>query len=123
MSDLKELLERVKAATGPSDELDDAIADTLGLWEVTMEAEDMHSQPHEVRRRDFYSDSIDAALALVEKMLPGWGWSVADYGHAGASCSCFLHPAPEQSSCLHDSGRTPPLAILAALLTAIVAQQ
>lgn len=54
------------------------------------------------------ADSLDDALAVLEKARPGWGWSVSCYG-SGIS-SCFLH-RPDGEGCMHVEGKTPAAAV------------
>jgi hypothetical protein len=109
LTDLQALLERVKAATGPDRELDRAIDD--------------YFDPMHIGALRPVTASIDAALALVERRLPRWNWIVSD------RATCVLRPAngkDENRSWIQwreANARTPPLAILAALLTALIAQQ
>ena len=106
MGDLNELVERVKAATGPDRELDYAIS-RFADGELAR-----HSSLHLP-----YTASIDAALALTERMLPGW-----DYVLEGASRHCFvlMHPDNEDGEGVFvETAATSALAILAALLTAL----
>lgn len=86
MSDLAELLERVKAATGPDRELDADLAQTIEGVEIqwrqangTMEMYPVQRYPSTTHSAGFgigpvpnYTASIDAALALTERVLPGW---------------------------------------------------
>lgn len=60
ISKLRELLERVEGATGPDREIDKAISKAL-LGETSMAP---------------LTRSIDCAVELCERVLPGWGWSV-----------------------------------------------
>jgi hypothetical protein len=90
------------------------------------------SDPYCLARRAFelpFTSSIDAALALVERKLPGWivvnlcEWE-DDALRSRGPWLCQLkrrgtqdHLGAPKGECRH--GKTPPLAILAALLTAI----
>lgn len=76
MTDLTELLARVEAATGPDRELDAEI-----FIRVARDGDDSIVYNRQIEKvwigRDWfdfprYSGSVDAALALVERVLPGW---------------------------------------------------
>ena len=113
---LADLLAKVTAATGPDIEIDAA----LYVLEVPRMADVL---PHwsDVQKRDLitpYTASIDAALALVERMLPGWGVSL-HIGDTGASCAVSK---PVKFEEIWGSAPTVPLAILAALLSALSSQ-
>lgn len=88
MTDLSDLIERVRAATGADTELDVAL---LPFWDARHEALRVYDERYEteladgrfsVRSKDgFYSSSapfprftasIDAAIGLAERVLPGW---------------------------------------------------
>lgn len=121
MSDLMELLERVKAATGPDRELEYAlVCHFFGADEGLL---------HEIHGINLYrlTASIDAALALVERKLPGW--VVDDLSQnsrlAGDPWGCKLasyygsDPSRNRSAVSGYDYPTAPLAILAALLSAL----
>ena len=138
MSDLMELLERVKAATGPDRELDVAL-EVAFPYDTSIS----HShRPSSVRGKvtcrynsgssgtygaSRYTASIDAALALVERRLPEW--VVYDLSqnsrHAGDPWGCTLavfyggNPSKNRSAASGYDYPTAPLAILAALLSAL----
>jgi len=59
VGDVTGLVERLEKATGPDREIDAAIRAQLGI------SEGYHAH-------EFYTASLDAALALVERVLPGW---------------------------------------------------
>lgn len=118
---LKALRERVLAATGHDDNLCDAIATALDDWMTGHTSSyDQHSKPETFHHRDDYSDSIDAALALVERVLPGWDICLS-HGHGEPWESCIAPP----DRAANDIGHAPtlPLAILAALLSALIAKE
>lgn len=64
------------------------------------------------------TSSLDATIALVERVLPGWAWSVFDDGHA------WLWPDQKRDLLAGFQARvsTPPLALLTALFRALIAQ-
>lgn len=121
---LESLLERVRAATGPDRELDYAVS-RFADGELAR-----HSSLHLP-----YTASIDASLALVERLLPGWRWGISSHSlkdgvyqegpHAGlprhvdgfrahVTERSALRPMPSIAD-----ARTAPLALLAALLSAL----
>lgn len=101
------LKERVEKATGP-----DRIID----WELTFDGKGVP---------DNYTASIDAALALVERVLPTWGWEVhQDDDHYQGPL--FYWAAVRKLISLPEAhrarGATASLAILSALLAALIAE-
>lgn len=115
MSDLNELLERVKAATGPDRQLDYALfchfapRDVASAW-----------HPHEGHQ---YTASIDAAVALCERLLPGWkashgefSWSFGFQDERVWTCKLRYYRTKAHAPTL-------PLAILAGLLQALISQE
>jgi hypothetical protein len=133
---LNDLLSRVEAATGPDRELDAAICEALfgvtvdrkgnpagwGVWAVVSHADpeggDISAEAFD--RLSFYTASIDAALVLVKRVLPEHGpISLIIAGSAECMIDANDACAPALGKAF---GKTPPLAILAALLKAIQAQ-
>lgn len=116
---LKALAERVEAATGPDREID------FGLHEMASKAPSV-VPPKYLRiggdspSTPFYTSSIDAALGLVERVLPGWSKDIyiADNGSAVKLAS----PLPRSVEHWGTSETTTPLAILSALLRAFQTQ-
>lgn len=111
--ELKELIERVKAATGPDRELDE---------DIRIHFDPVGSVFYSESKA--YTGSIDAALALVERCLPGWTvarmsqgdnrlWTVElREGFLTSYGKVVIQPD-------HWQGTTLPLAIILALLTAL----
>ena len=64
--------------------------------------------------------SLDAVLELVERVLPGWAWSV---GNLRNGAQCYLMHRPGAALLGPGLAATPPLAVLSALLTALITQQ
>lgn len=129
------LQDRVREATGPDRELDAAICKALDPVEwaqACQAAEGPHGAPSDVIERDAgrytpaYTASPDAALALVERVLPGWTHWTLSRGCEGY----YVKIAPRSWNPNHDQDATdvggvmvgqiatPALALLAALLTA-----
>lgn len=139
-TDLQDLLGRVEAATGADRELDRAI-----WWPVSCLPSGLYMEGDDGARyadvcvglsdtpdwrhlglyddAPFYTASLDAALALCERVLPGWTWDI------GSECrfdGVMIYTAIVWSAdCKRDSGeqtaKTPALALLAAMLKAMVA--
>jgi len=142
MSALKELLERVEKATGPDLEIDGLIAQAFGSLppEARYSTENIYGEcePHWVSggygdykfyEPDPLTASIDAAVGLVEKMLPGRDVNleignvgpdrVTDAYISGAD-GYFEEPKTPDA---HGYGLTPALALCAALLRALIASE
>lgn len=144
MSDLQSLIERVEKATGPDREIDARlkifVADEDCLYwgrgddfgcttrEYLLRWDDenwreaaselAHGEPH-------YTADIDAALSLVSRALPGWGWSVASDMGEGRVFGAAMSPLGLASAALMTQtarAPTPALAIILALLRAKAAQ-
>ncbi len=102
---MDELLKRIEAASGPPD------AVTAAQWAslaFSIESEEWRLLIAALR------GSIDAALALVERRLPGCGYEIIAFENKEAGVQVCL--ADEMVD-----GKTTPLAILAALLRAEIA--
>jgi len=125
---LTDLLARIEAATGPDRDLDRAIGFALDGWELSGDAENLIYVPADVT---YYADhpggmypsfteSLGAALALVERVNPGWA---SGFDSGPKTSIAFIDP--------HDfadrigggrylaTAKTVPLAILLALLRSI----
>ncbi len=138
MSGLTELLARVEGCKGPDREIDCAIAvalegyytkphpgwpdDPTRTMYCKIDADGSRIEPgnasdmlvHE------YTGSIDAALALVERMLPGW-----DYGmdrDQGEFIVTLTAAGASMAKGHQAEAATLPLAILTALLNALIAR-
>lgn len=115
---LADLLARVEGASGPDRALDKAILMALGQW-----APVMTNQPWTVAR---LTASLDAALALTERVLPGW--TIAGIGQDDSKLWHVELREGHQTSyrrvvLSHMTLRgspTPALALLAALLKALI---
>lgn len=126
--DLTSLLERVRDAAGPSAVLDAELYATIGGAPHTATAG--HRKVPLVLKDDpkdwpAYTASIDAALALVERVLPGWEWL-----KKSPKVITLYRPLTEQEDTakawakhIDGTGATIPLAILSALLRALTSNQ
>lgn len=150
MADLAELLARVKAATGPDRELDALVwastlpSDGIGLdgyglpdgshFEHEADEDGSVSQyvildgkSHKRARRSApdFTASIDAALALVERMLPGTCWLMAK-GRTRPDEPLYgiqlIQEGADDAIADEAEHECVELAILAALLTALIHQ-
>ena len=63
--------------------------------------------------------SLDAALALVERVRPGCGWTVQRLLHDQSFTAELYVPKPRVIQHYADKGPTPALALIAALLAAL----
>ena len=119
---LRELLERCEAATGPDRELDLHISRSLGLLghAAGLPDEAFLAAWLPACRFGRYTASLDASIALVERMLPGWDWLVSLSELGGREfCAVVEHWDGDE----YVSHRpTAPLAILSALLRALISQ-
>jgi hypothetical protein len=135
MNDLQELLERVKNATEHNRELDADIATALGFkieWKMANYIMELRPvidwPPHGREPCPQFTASIDAALALVERKLPGWAYAIIHeegrgnvaYVHNNQSAFEGWSTRPNPNRRWHEvRAATPALAILAALLSAL----
>jgi hypothetical protein len=143
MTSLTELREKVERATGTDREIDALIAVVLDGYFVlpakfegdgprygyidTEGAEVIPGHAGDMLVRK-YTSSIDAALALAERKLPGWTWSVDIHdrveGNAnGWAWARLATPNSLDFTTHRATAPTPPLAILSALLRALESQE
>jgi hypothetical protein len=117
-AEIGEILARVEAATGPSIELDKLLSEAFGDKNdhgvLIVAGRWLGIVP--------LSGSIDAVLALVERVLPGWSWKVVSEP-AGLNRYCAVLRNSGKLSDVAEafvaSHRTASLAILSALLLAL----
>jgi hypothetical protein len=138
MADLAELLERVRAATGPDEMLAADICVHLQYGGGGSEgASNVRTDPDwegellfEIGTEDCVNPipkltaSIDAALGLVERVLPGCSWRI-QRNLDGRDWAELYRRKGEFFDVWSEGGfqATPALAILAALLSALIAQK
>lgn len=123
MTDLQSLLSRIEAASGPDREIDRAIGFALDGWTVRnditgyTDCDAIVTGDGNVFVDDpggmypSFTESLDAAVALVEKML-GNRWNVYGVGQA------VIHIDDDEF--VRDAGATPALALCAALIKALI---
>jgi hypothetical protein len=130
MISLPDLLAGVEAAEGPDREIDAEIAVALSgdpeAWVVNPSPQSIFGpvagwwRTGDDKSHDAptYTASLDAALGLVERVLPGFWWDL--------DCRGWAHIGPEYRPLNMPPGswgKTPALAILSALLKALIAKE
>lgn len=137
VEELRALKERVEAATGPDRAIDKAIYGGLSLradWGGDLSNHGYGCCAFVAWGPAPLSGSIDAALGLVERVLPGWGgtlvldppsvWlrptSAAEIEHYRKT-GFFPNPVPNRADGPIEAA-TLPLGILSALLSALIAR-
>ncbi len=120
---IEELVGRVEAATGPDRKLDVALH--AHFFPVSFDGSADHYAAvgylNAADRRyvdsfvPFYSQSIDAALALLERVLPGCSWAIN--GGARVVPSATVWPA--SGAAVDADGNTSVLAIILATLRSL----
>jgi hypothetical protein len=125
--ELRELRERLEAAEGPDRELDLDLAITMGTMPPEWNPEDddrgCYVDPGSVClspgvfEAPAYTASLDSAVALVEKVLPGRDWSCVS---VDSTYSAWLGPEEEEGIIWpQDNSPTPALALCTALVKAL----
>lgn len=128
---LLNLAERCEKATGPDRELDAdldvALFGGVTVWKqanYTMESypasrrESKHHVGGFVNNHvPLYTASLDAAIALVERMKPGWGFYLRS-DKEGHGCGLVYPDAFRVTPC-HCMGATPAIAVCLALFRAL----
>jgi hypothetical protein len=119
---LKELLERVEKAEGPGREMDEKTLVALGGKRKGGDWWIGHS--YIGRSAPAYTSSIDACVALIEKVLPDWCYEISLLGEQ--LCFAEIWEVGEggySATVAKGDARTLPLALLAALLSALIAKE
>jgi len=124
--DLHSLLDRVREATGPSRELDAAIAIAIDGAEALRYPQG-HPPGVIVRNGKIafaspVSSYLDAVVALIEEKLPGWQRASGTCGEQDMPWACLTEP---DEPCRDFTADAPDevLALLAALLQALIEVQ
>ena len=105
MADLIALAERVEELASPDRLIDYEVHRAFGVQGVG--AYGAHPA---------YTASLDAVVALIEKELPGWGWSVTSR-RPGVSYACVTEPEAVVET-VRGEASSHALALLAAFLRA-----
>lgn len=112
---LHELLERVKAASGPDREIDMAIAREFDLFETLM-------GDRRFVRPFYFTASIDAAVALIERVLPGCRVELLISEDGSGHVTLRLGSEDTGPLSYWGAAPTPPLALIIAPLEAKIAE-
>lgn len=130
MTDFAGLLARVREAKGPDRQIDADVFEYVDPDFPSLPAT-FGTGAYTIVTAPLYTASIDAALALVERMLPGWFWRTGKMTapHWDKSQGCYqpywAHiQRTHADHCDRDDeatgyAQTAPLAILSALLRAL----
>jgi len=111
---LSDLLEKVRACEGADREVDRLIVEAFGTKPSGIPV------CANILGIGAFTSSVDAALALVERVLPGWWWAVGQYSGGAASANVSRDGKRHGPDVM---APTPALALLAALLTALLAEE
>ncbi|WEX10345.1 hypothetical protein [Chelativorans sp. AA-79] len=139
MGDLRELIEKLEKAAGPELVLDGMIWCAVNGYEFVQwdgagcvyrkvdgsswDRGIKHISAHEVRP---YSASLDAAIALCERVLPGWSWEcrVSGTGDKGQATVWNPRKAPGHNDEKRATNcATAAIALVLATLRALEAQE
>ena len=107
MAKRDDLIERLEKATGPDREIDTAIEELF----------DPSFRDSTLRQATRYTASLDATVALVEEMLPGWQYGIEVRRAANGGNTAWV--APNEDSSRAKTAATPAIALLIALLRAL----
>jgi hypothetical protein len=112
MTQLSSLIERLERCEGADREID------LAIFMATAEMESFSVwRPNDPTL--FFTASIDAALALVERKLPGWGWQVHRDPQPGLeACFGFVGEPGADGVCGRAYAPSPAIALCLALCRA-----
>ena len=127
------ILDRLRSAETGSRELDFHVyaesnnSELIGHWRMTRRENpsdwlDLDEPSWPNSGVPPYTASIDAALALVDKMLPGWDWEVGRYHRLTFQAVLWERGYRDKTQIL-GHGASPALAIVTALFTAIEAKE
>jgi hypothetical protein len=124
---LPEIIARLEASTGPDRKLDELIARHFG-WTYEFDEEELSECWRNPEGFACYvprlTGSVDAALSLAERLLPGCRWTIDNTGPVTASIWHFEDDAWRAGEETYQvEGNTPPLALVIATLRALSAQQ
>lgn len=120
---ISSLIERVEKATGPSFALDQDIELFVEPDRITERlAWERLGKPYPPTPP--YTASLDAVVALAERVLPGWRWIIdSDWDRGPPYAAQVKRQGDAWSEAPREFAKTPPLALLLALLLAVQSQK
>lgn len=114
--ELRALIERVERATGPDREIEFEVGIQMcGFERCSVQESD--GPCNEVHEAGYYTSSLDAVVALVERELPGWDWG-CETTICGGDNRYSGYVAQKMRIGPEAYGKTPALALLLAFLRA-----
>lgn len=137
MADYSGIIERLEKAEGPSMPLDcmvlEAVCPDVMIDSYPTAADDacvFHADAAGIDNKSplpQFTASIDAAVALTERMLPGWIWNIEGSwtdgnGKKVPSCADIYRLNASDMDHVPYSGATPPIALLIAMFRALQAR-
>lgn len=133
MTDLTTLIAKLEAATGPDRELDVAISCAIDGRVLEKRGNDrkewLYPQGKDGGRQDpgpygyttnmspSFTASIDAAVALAERVLPGLDWGAYSFGEDGAQGKVWKH-GWHDDTVIYGDHPSPAIALVIAILRA-----
>lgn len=129
MADRAELMERLEALQGPDRDVEEALALTYGGFKTSYEVGMAGNWWHRFTEGGLttsvpaYTSSIDAALALVEKVLPGWWLHGLGRSPLHGLWWATLYSLEERRAAEVEDQHSAPLAILIVLLRSLEAKE
>ena len=125
-ADVADLIWRVEKATGPDRDVDWRIAMAFHIpepWQHTAPWPPFAPKSKFEKSIPVFTGSIDAALALVERCLPGSGYVIGMGRETPddplGACAIYSGLSGDSRELAEEEAPTLPLAILLALLTAL----
>lgn len=118
---LTALIESLENADGPSEQLDVLIENATGTAKFKREHDGIGDFDHVRADVKPLTASIDAAVALATRLLPGWSWTV--YSACGPHGPRSVLVNPDRREQVGQSAASPALSLCAATLRALSAQE
>lgn len=127
LSNLEQLLDRVVKATGADRELDRDIASFFGDY-VKCEPRNRTWRSAPSRKGPWrtlpdYTSSVDAAIAFIERVLPGWAKESYEAPNEGVMVRLISPTIPSTEHWGGSRTATLPLALVAAALSALIVKE